>query len=175
MEGLVMSEKFIEIETDFIKENIFKLIRNDWMLITAGVMDDYNTMTASWGGFGVLWHKDICFCFIRPRRFTFKFMEKYDNFTLSFFDKNYRGALSFCGMKSGRDVDKTERTDLTPLEGTGGSVYFKEARMVIECKKIYYQDVIPENLLDDELKKHYPEKNYHRMYVGEIIKCLRGR
>ena len=35
--------------------NVFSLIGEQWMLITAGTADHCNTMTASWGGLGVLW------------------------------------------------------------------------------------------------------------------------
>jgi len=77
---------FIEIKPDKISDNVFKLIGDDWMLITAGKLDDFNTMTASWGGMGILWHKPVVYCFVRPQRHTFQFMEKYKDFTLTFFD-----------------------------------------------------------------------------------------
>ncbi len=67
---------FIEIKADSISENIFNLIGNEWMLITAGTKEKFNTMTASWGAFGVLWNKNVTFSFIRPTRYTFEFIEK---------------------------------------------------------------------------------------------------
>lgn len=170
-----MSEKFVEIKPDQITDNTFKLIGLDWMLITAGTLDSYNTMTASWGGFGVLWNKNICFCVVRPNRYTYGFMEKADTFTLSFFDNNYRNALIFCGSHSGRDVDKAAETGLTPVETGNGSVYFNEARLVIECRKLYFQDINPANFIDPDIDKNYPQKDYHRMYVGEVVRCLQKK
>ena len=38
------------IKPEEITDNVIKLIGKDWMLVTAGRRDDYNTMTASWGG-----------------------------------------------------------------------------------------------------------------------------
>jgi len=170
-----MAKEFVEIKPVQITDNTFKLIGSDWMLITAGTLDAYNTMTASWGGLGVLWNKDVCFCFVRPTRHTYGFMEKADTFTLTFFDEDYRDALKFCGSHSGRDVDKAAKTGLTPVQSSSGSVYFNEARMVIECRKLYYQDIDPANFIDPSIDKNYSLKDYHRMYVGEIIKCLQKK
>jgi flavin reductase (DIM6/NTAB) family NADH-FMN oxidoreductase RutF len=167
-----MAEILREITPVQITDNTFKLVGSDWMLITAGSLDKYNTMTASWGGFGVLWNKNVCFCVVRPTRHTYCFMENSGNFSLSFFDERYREALQFCGSNSGRDVDKAAETGLTPVEGTDGIVYFNEARLVIECRKIYFQDLEPLNFIDPEIESNYPKKDYHRMYIGEILRCL---
>ena len=167
-----MKSSFKEVSPDLLCDNVFKLIGEGWMLITAGTLDSFNMMTASWGGFGVLWGKSICFCVIRPSRYTYGFMENSDFFTLAFFEEEYRKVLKFCGTNSGRNVDKVAKTGLTPLRGNTGTIYFNEARLVIECKKIYFQDVDPEHFLESDIKENYPEDDYHRMYVGEIIKCL---
>ena len=82
--------KLKEINPEAVEDNVFKLIGNDWMLIAAGSMDSYNMMTASWGGLGVLWNRKICFCVLRPQRYTREFMEKTGSFTLSFFDEEFR-------------------------------------------------------------------------------------
>lgn len=167
-----MKTELIPFDLYAITDNPFKLIADDWMLITAGTPDSFNTMTASWGAMGELWHRKVCFCFVRPTRFTYEFMERSDCFTLSFFEERLRPVLNFCGRVSGRDMNKAVKAGLTPLTGKTGSVYFAEARLVIECRKIYYQDILPGQFLDPEIDKNYPGKDYHRMYVGEIINCL---
>lgn len=163
---------FKEIKPEEIKGNPFKLIGKDWMLITAGTRDSFNTMTGAWGGLGILWEKKVCFCVIRPTRYTYEFMEKADTYTLAFLEEQYRDVLTYCGTKSGRDVNKVAETGLTPVF-SHGSVYFAEARLVMVCKKIYYQDITPDRFLDSKIDEFYPLKDYHRMYVGEIISCLR--
>lgn len=163
--------EFTEILPEQLDENAIKLIGSEWMLITAGRMDSFNTMTASWGGLGVLWNKPVCYTVIRPQRYTYGFMEQSAYFTLSFFDLDYRKALELCGTKSGRDVDKCKETGLTPVRSGCGAVYFDEARIVMECRKIYIQDIDPEGFIDPTIAENYPEKDYHRMYVGEIMKC----
>ncbi|OGS44132.1 MAG: flavin reductase [Elusimicrobia bacterium RIFOXYD2_FULL_34_15] len=166
-----MENTFAEIEPNKLKDNVFKLIGIDYMLITAGTPTSFNTMTAGWGGFGFLWGKNVCFCFIRPNRYTYNFVEKSNYFTLSFFDNKYKDVLNFCGSKSGRDTDKVKETGLSPVKGTAG-IYFAEARLVFLCKKIYYQDINPKGFINKKIDKNYPNKDYHRMYTGEIIKCL---
>ena len=111
-----MSE-FRTITPEEFSGNPFTLIGRDWMLVTAanpgdGLRggEDYNTMTASWGGMGILWGKPVAFVFVRPQRHTFSFTEKNDRLTLSFFGPEYREALNFCGTKSGRDCDKAAET-----------------------------------------------------------------
>ncbi|GHT70038.1 flavin reductase [Spirochaetia bacterium] len=161
-------------------------IGSGWMLITAGNAQaggagDWNTMTASWGGLGVLWARDVAFMFIRPSRHTFGFANDNPLFTLSFFDKKYHDALSLCGEKSGRDIDKAAGAGLSPIVFDGslaggkaaGAVGFKEASEIIVCRKLYTHDFDPVAFLDPaSIEKSYGGKNYHRMYIGEIVSLL---
>ena len=164
---------FRTIDPQEILVNPFKLMLKDWMLVTAGPIDDYNTMTAGWGGLGGMWSKSTAMCVIRPTRHTFRFIEREENFTLCFFDDQYREALQFCGSKSGRDIpDKAVQAGLTPIAGDlGRTVVFAEARLILECRKLYWQDIDPAHFLDPKIEDWYPQKDYHRMYIGEIVNC----
>jgi flavin reductase (DIM6/NTAB) family NADH-FMN oxidoreductase RutF len=145
-------------------------IGEDWMLITAGnTQENWNTMTASWGGLGVLWGRDVAFMFIRPTRHTYRFANGNALFTLSFFDKSYHEVLNFCGTHSGRDTDKAARTGLSPIIFKDGAISFKEASEIILCRKLYTHDFDPAEFLDPSIEKVYPEKDYHRMFIGEIL------
>lgn len=167
-----MPDVFTAIAPTALRDNPFRLIGRDWMLITAGAGTAFNTMTASWGGLGVLWDKNVAFCFVRPTRYTFEFMERAETFSLSFFPEQYRKVLSYCGSHSGKHVDKVRHCGITPVKGSIDDVYFAEARLVLECRKIYYTDVNPSAFLAQTLCDIYPEHDYHRMYVGEIAKVL---
>ncbi len=152
---------------------MFKLIGSDWMLITAGTTKKWNTMTASWGGLGVLWNRPVAFAFIRPTRYTYQFMERADRFTLSFFAmEKYRKALLFCGTKSGRDYNKAEQTGLTPFAPGPAAVSFVQAETILVCRKLYTTDIEPARLFDKTIERLYPARDYHRLYVGEIKRCL---
>ncbi|MEN8209083.1 MAG: flavin reductase [Candidatus Fermentibacteria bacterium] len=170
-----MKPLFKEIKPDDISDSVFKLIAEDWFLLTAGSpADGYNTMTASWGGLGQLWHKRAAFVFVRPQRHTWKFMENNELFTMSFFSEAYRDALKYCGSHSGRDTDKALETGLTPFEPSAGTAAFEQAALILVCRKLYFQDFKPERFLDNEIDSLYPEKGYHRMYIGEIEKVLKS-
>ncbi|MDZ7740805.1 MAG: flavin reductase family protein [Bacteroidota bacterium] len=167
-----MLESFTEISPELINDNTIKLIGSDWMLVTAGNKEEFNMMTAAWGGLGFLWKRPVAFIFVRPQRYTFRFTEKNQYFSLGFFTEKYREVLNYCGSHSGRDVDKALECNLTVLEEEKGTVYFEESRLVLVCRKIYQDDISPGNFVDQELEKIYPKKDYHRMYIGEIEKCL---
>lgn len=161
-----------------IEGNPCKLIGDDWLLVCAGTKSKYNMMTAGWAGLGVLWSKPVCFVFIRPSRYTYEFIEENDYFSVNFFskggpvEKKYKKIMNKMGTNSGRDINKMDVDGLTPAEERG-CVYFNEAQQVLICKKLYYQDLVPEQFLASDIEKHYNGKDYHRMYVGEIIKTLK--
>lgn len=159
-----------EISIDELSFNPFDKIGKDWFLITSGDINNYNTMTASWGMMGYIWGTPIINCFVRPQRYTFDFIEKNDLFTISFFDEDRKDVLSFCGSKSGRDYDKAKETGITAID-IDSTVSFSEANLVFVCKKLYSQDIKEENFLDTEcIDRWYPNKDYHRSYIGKIIK-----
>ncbi len=165
-------DDFQKIEPQDIDQNPFTLIDDDWFLLTAGDFDSFNTMTASWGGMGILWNKPVVFCFVRPHRYTYKFMESNEFFTMSFFNKNFREALNLCGKVSGRQTDKMKATGLKPIASPQGTIFFEQAKLMLECRKLYFSDIIPENFILDKINANYPKKDYHRMYIGEIISCF---
>lgn len=92
---------------------------------------------------------------------------------MSFFDETHRKALNLCGKVSGRDVDKMKATGLKPFESPKGSIFYEQSKLMLECRKLYYTDILPEQFLDETVHKNYPLKDYHRMYIGEIISCFR--
>lgn len=162
---------FIESHPREITDNVIKLIGREWMLVTSGSKDSYNMMTASWGGLGILWHKPVCFLFIRPSRYTFQFLEKNDHFSIGFFTSDYKDVLNLCGSKSGREIDKMKEVNLTPIEDQE-TVYFEESRMVLICKKLYTHDITNKNFLSAIREDIYMDNDFHRMYICEILKCL---
>lgn len=150
-----------------VSQNMFEAIGKKWMLITAGDEQKFNTMTASWGGMGVLWNKNVAFTFVRPQRYTFEFTEKSEKMTLCFFEERYRTALTLCGSKSGREIDKVKETGLTPVF-LDGAVAFREASMIFVVKKLYADWIREDAFLSQDLLQFYPEKDFHRLYIGEI-------
>ena len=161
---------FKEITAREIDGNIIKMIADEWMLVAAGDETAHNMMTASWGGLGEMWARGVATTVIRPQRYTREFMDKHDIFTLSFYGDDKK-IHSVCGKESGRDVDKTAKTGLTPVF-EDGAVWFEQARLVIVCKKIFTQRMSPDGIIDEKIKDFYPENDHHILYVGEILKVL---
>jgi flavin reductase (DIM6/NTAB) family NADH-FMN oxidoreductase RutF len=161
--------KLMEIDALCFQIQAVRRWINQWFLLTAGTLDDFNTMTIAWGSFGGMWGKPFAQVVVRPSRHTLKFLEKYDTFTICGFPQDYRQDLMTLGTKSGRDGNKIKETSLTPapshsIEAPG----FKQAELIVECRKIYWQDMEPANFLNPRTKEQYPQKDYHRIFWGEI-------
>ena len=164
---------FQSIDPKSLDLNVFSAIGDQWMLITAGTAEKCNTMTASWGGLGVIWGAPAATCYIRPQRYTKEFVDQEDYFTLSFCGEAYRKALSLCGSKSGRDVDKVKECGLTVRYGAGDAPFFDEADWALVCRKIYVQDMDPACVLGEgEILPFYGKAGgWHRIYVGQVVEA----
>ena len=160
------------IDPKELNRNVFSAIGEQWMLITAGTADRCNTMTASWGGLGILWGAPAATCYIRPQRYTKEFVDREEYFTLAFFGEEHRKALQLCGSKSGRDTDKVKECGFTVKAAECGAPYFEEAELVLVCRKRFAQPMDPDNIPREIKEKWYPEKDYHTLYIGEIIEAL---
>ncbi|MCI8335973.1 MAG: flavin reductase family protein [Peptococcaceae bacterium] len=162
-------EQFHFITPDAFQKSPFKTIGKDWMLVTAGNEEKANTMTASWGGLGIMWGKPVAFIVLRPQRYTKEFVDKESTLSLSFLNDTYRKTLNYLGTVSGRDeADKIEKSGLT-LAFEEGIPYFTESETVIFGKVLYQQEMTPAAFLAPELdEKWYPKKDYHTLYIAEI-------
>lgn len=170
-----MTPLFKEISPKEITDNAIKLVADDWLLVTAGKKDNFNMMTASWGGLGNLWGEHVAFIFIRPQRYTYQFLENEKYFTITVFEEQYRKILQYCGSQTGREVNKIEETGLTPLETEQGNIYYNQARLVIECEKIYSDMFHKESFVDTEIINNiYETGDFHKMYIGKIVKVLKA-
>jgi flavin reductase (DIM6/NTAB) family NADH-FMN oxidoreductase RutF len=149
-----------------------KLWLSRWLLLAAGDFEsgDFNAMTVGWGTFGAMWNRPVAQVVVRPVRHTYGFMERYGAFTLSAFSEERRKALSLMGSKSGRDGDKIAEAGLTPIASTKvAAPGFAEAELIVECRTIYWHDFDPARFIEPAIEKNYPDKDYHRSYLGEIL------
>ena len=143
---------------------------NRWCLLTSGDKNNHNTMTIGWGSIGTMWSKPFIQVVVRPQRYTYEFMEKYSTFTVSVLPLQYREAMQILGSKSGRDSDKVKESGLTVVNSEiVEAPAFKEAELVFECKKNYWQDMDSSHFLDNAILDKYAAKDYHRIYFGEIL------
>ncbi|MDR3794458.1 flavin reductase [Phocaeicola sp.] len=160
-----------KISVSELKDNMFDAIGKEWMLVTAGTPEKFNMMTASWGGTGILWGKPVAFIFIRPERYTYEFIEKGDTLTLSFLGEAHRDIHKICGSQSGRDIDKVAASGLKPYVTENGNIAYEQARLILECKKLYADFIDADNFVDKLLiSRWYGEGHggFHKMYILEI-------
>lgn len=163
---------FQPISIDLLEFNPFTKIGKEWALVTAGTKGGVNCMTISWGGMGVMWGKDAVFVFVRDSRYTKEFIDKNEFFSLSFLGEEYRKALNYCGSHSGREGDKLAAAGLHP-GFRYGIPYIDEGNLILLCRKLAATRISEESLLSPDLmKKWYPDKDMHTMYVAEIIAVM---
>ena len=167
----------------------FTMFENRWALVTAGIPDDFNTCTVSWGSMGNIWGPNggdisTVTVYIHPARYTQEFMAKYDTFTVSFFPESYHKALGYLGSHSGRDENKVANSGLTSV-AAGDGVTFKEAELTFVCKKLY-EHQFDEAYLAEKVKDYYASNpavytqaghdrwEPHYMYIGEVVDAIEG-
>ncbi len=153
--------------------NLFSLLDDRWGLLTAADGEGCNPMTVSWGGAGILWNKPVVTVYVRPQRYTFGPINAEQYFSLSFLPESLHNVMAFCGAKSGRDVDKVKECSLTVMKDEAAP-YFAESELTFICRKLYAQDIDPACFVDQAVDgKNYPNKDYHRMFIGEIVAVLK--
>lgn len=166
-----------EIAVSDLMINPMTMIAKEWMLVTAGnAKRGYNTMTASWGHLGSIWGHGgglpTAVIYLRPQRYTKEFVDREELFTISVFPEQYKKDLGYLGVVSGRDQDKVAATNLTPVFEED-CTYFAQAKLVLVCRKLYQSTMKEEGFIDKSiLADHYPNRDLHEMYIGEIVKVL---
>lgn len=170
-----------EISIESLQLNPMTMFGSDWCLLAAGDEQGHNAMTIAWGNLGATWdqvdaNRRSCIptatVYLRPQRYTREFLDRENLFTISAFDPQYKKALGYMGSHSGRDGDKTAAAGLTPLF-TDGTTAFAEAKLVFICKKLYHAPLAENGFVDGGIiPLNYPDRDFHEMYIGQIVKVL---
>ncbi len=160
----ITKENFLDARYD-----VFRKFSEQWAIVSAGSIDDYNCMTLSWGMLGNVWEHPgaAVTIYVRPDRYTFEFMEKNDYFVISFLPEENRKDAEILGTLSGRDGDKMAKTSLTPLALEKG-VGFAQSELTFVCRKVFSQqfdvNCVPEKWREGVYSRYEP----HYMYIGYI-------
>ena len=144
--------------------------------LTAGGAE-WNPMTIGWAQFGVVWSRPVVTVMVRKSRYTFSLMEQTDVFTVSFPREKQMGKeLAFCGVRSGRDVNKEKEAKLLRLAPrAGGAEAVAGCSVVMECRIVQKQVLDIDTLDPDFRAKFYganqalPDGDPHMLYVGEVL------
>jgi flavin reductase (DIM6/NTAB) family NADH-FMN oxidoreductase RutF len=156
-----------------IEMRSFHKIDKEWALLTAGSAGGFNAMTVSWGQLGTLWNRPAATVFVRPQRYTREFLEREEGYSLSFFDGGFMKELGYLGSVSGRDEAKLAKSGLSAVFAADGTPYIEQARLALICKKLYSDDIRPDNFIATGIiPELYPLKDFHRFYIGEVVEAL---
>ena len=164
---------FKKVEKEDLQLNPVMMFADDWPLLAAGDKENgYNTMTIAWGHIGAVWNKPAITIYVRPQRYTKEFTDRNELFTVSVLPSSYKDALTYLGKTSGRDEDKVLKVGITPVFDRD-TTYFEESELVFICRKLYQAQIKEEGFLEQFIiDEMYPEKDFHTMYIGEIVEIL---
>jgi flavin reductase (DIM6/NTAB) family NADH-FMN oxidoreductase RutF len=157
------------LKPDELMMRPFHLLDKEWALLVGGSRGA-NPMTVSWGGFGTLWNLPVVTVYVRPTRYTYSRLSEHPEFTLNILPEAYKPALELCGTQSGRDVDKWAAARLTQAPSERVAVpRVGEANLAFECRTLATVDLEPGHFLDSSILGHYPQRDYHRAFIGEVL------
>jgi flavin reductase (DIM6/NTAB) family NADH-FMN oxidoreductase RutF len=167
------SDLFKAIDIKDVEEDVFTLVNKNFTVLTAGNPQHYNSMVASWGGWGILFDKPVTWCFLRSNRYTLELMRNEQTYAMVYFDDEYKNDIMLFGTKSGKDTDKMKESKLTPVQTPDGNVVYKEAKLIIECKLFEVTTVSPNDFQTEDARKfvvdaHAETNDYHKIVFGEI-------
>lgn len=163
---------FQDVTPDYMECNPFEKIGKEWMLVTAGDEEKANTMTASWGGMGVMWGKNVVYVVIRQSRYTKEFIDKQGSFSLSFLGEKHRNMLKYLGSISGRTEDKIKEANVE-LNYHKGVPFIDQGNLALICKVMSATQIKPEEFVAEGIEEQwYADKDYHTLYIAEITDIL---
>ncbi len=158
-----------DVRNDFT-ENGFQWFR-DAELLAAGNREQSNAMTIGWGGIGTLWGRTALTVYVAEKRYTKKFMDEAEYFTVMVFSVENSKVLDYMGRHSGRDGNKAQALGLHTAYTPNGTPYYTEAEMVIECRIMYAAPFDPKGFKSEVPRKMYANfpAGVHSMYIGEVV------
>ncbi len=122
------------------------------VMVTSGDMEKSNIMTVAWTGITNT-NPALVYISVRPQRYTYNIIKETKEFAINLTNEDLVYATDWCGVKSGRDVDKFKELKLTKEKASFIKVpLIKESPVALECKVI-------------------EEKNYgsHTQFIAEVV------
>ena len=153
---------------------ITKRLNSTGVFLTAG-NEKPNTMTISWGFAGAMWGKTIIIIPVRPVRYTYNLIVLNKEFSVSVpLDDSLNKQLGYFGMVSGKDTDKYKEQGIIPIKCRNIDTYAIPGNCYqLECRLIYKNEILKENLDTFTKNKWYEDGSYHTMFYGEIINAYK--
>ena len=138
--------------------------------------DKFNSMVIGWGYLGTIWGLQTYTVFVRQSRYTKEQLDKTGEFTISapVSGKLSKEVFRICGSQSGRDVDKEKAAGLTLVKSENiRTPGIKEVPLTLECRVLYRQDQVLENIPEEIRKQYYnhgtDSGDFHTAYIAQIV------
>jgi len=113
---------------------------------------EYNIITVSWTG-TICTDPAMCYISVRPGRHSYNIIKKNGEYVINLTTKTLAFATDWCGVKSGKDVNKFSEMGLTAVPSTKlKAPMIKESPVNIEC-----------------IVKEIKELGSHHMFISEVV------
>ena len=122
------------------------------VMVSCGNMEKSNIITVAWTGI-INTNPAMCYISVRPERYSYDIIKETGEFVINLTSKDLTYVTDWCGVKSGRDVDKFKEMKLTKEESNFVNCpSIKESPVSIECKV-----------------KEIKELGSHHMFIAEVL------
>lgn len=112
-----------------------------------------NIFTAAWTG-NICTNPPMVYVSVRPERYSYGFIEETGEFVLNLMTKKLVRAADFCGVRSGRDIDKWKECSLTAEKAS----------------KLLHAPLIAESPVNIECRvNRHLDLGSHRMYIADVL------
>lgn len=123
------------------------------MVTTKGLDGKDNILTVAWCG-TICTNPAMAYISVRPERYSYKALVETKEFVINLVTEDLVKSCDYCGVRSGRDIDKFKECNLTRLKLEGTDVFgIKESHVNIICKV-----------------KEVKELGSHHMFISDVIK-----
>ena len=122
------------------------------VMVSSGTMDKSNIITVAWTGI-INTNPAMVYISVRPERYSYDIIKENKEFVINLTSEDLTYATDWCGVKSGRNVDKFKELNL-----------HKEKAEFVKCP------MIEESPVSIECKvKEIKELGSHHMFVAEVL------
>ena len=104
------------------------------VMVSCGNMEESNILTIAWTGI-INSNPPITYISVQPKRYSHDIIEKSGEFVINLVPVRLAKAMDFCGVRSGRDIDKFKAQGLTREKAdTVSAPLIAESPVNIECR-----------------------------------------
>lgn len=144
--------------------------------------DEYNILTVAWAG-TICTEPPMCYISIRKSRHSYEIIKRTKSFVLNLTTKELAKATDWCGVKSGKDINKFEEMHLTPVDAEFVKApYIDESPLCIECEVVEIKELGSHDMfiakvvnIDADEKYINPETNTFELEKANLLAYSHGK